>query len=68
MGDPSKVAIVLDELGLEYNVVPTNTRKGEHKEPEYLKLNPNGRVPTLVDHSNGDFTIWCVQSDISVGV
>ncbi|KAI0659291.1 glutathione S-transferase C-terminal-like protein [Cubamyces menziesii] len=56
--NPIKVAIVLDELGLEYSVVPTNTRKGEHKEPEYLKLNPNGRVPTLVDHSNGDFTIW----------
>ncbi|OSD08171.1 glutathione transferase Ure2p class [Trametes coccinea BRFM310] len=56
--NPIKVGIVLQELGLEYDVVPTNIQKGEHKQPEFLKLNPNGRVPALVDHSNGDFTIW----------
>ncbi|KAI0336810.1 glutathione S-transferase C-terminal-like protein [Cubamyces sp. BRFM 1775] len=56
--NPIKVAIVLEELGLEYNVVPYNTVKGEQKNPKYLKFNPNGRTPTLVDHSNGDFVIW----------
>ncbi|KAL1942639.1 hypothetical protein VTO73DRAFT_4879 [Trametes versicolor] len=56
--NPLKVAVVLEELGLEYDIVNINVRTGEHKNPEYLKLNPNGRVPTLVDHSNGDFTIW----------
>ncbi|KAI9065645.1 glutathione transferase Ure2p class [Trametes sanguinea] len=56
--NPIKVAFVLQELGLEYNVVSTNIQTGEHKQPEFTKLNPNGRVPVLVDHSNGDFTIW----------
>ncbi|KAH9884400.1 glutathione S-transferase C-terminal-like protein [Cubamyces lactineus] len=56
--NPIKVAIVLEELGLEYNVVPISTQKGEQKNPEYLKLNPNGRTPTLVDHSNGNFVLW----------
>lgn len=31
---------------------------GENKAPEFTKLNPNGRLPALVDHSNNDFTIW----------
>ncbi|EIW55460.1 glutathione S-transferase C-terminal-like protein [Trametes versicolor FP-101664 SS1] len=56
--NPLKVAVVLEELGLEYDVVNINIQVGEQKNPEYLKLNPNGRVPALVDHSNGDFTIW----------
>lgn len=33
-------------------------KKGEHKQAPYTKLNPNGRMPALVDHSNNDFTIW----------
>ncbi|KAI0659286.1 glutathione S-transferase C-terminal-like protein [Cubamyces menziesii] len=56
--NPLKVTIVLEELGLEYNTVAIDISKGEHKGPEYTKLNPNGRLPALVDHSNGDFTIW----------
>jgi glutathione S-transferase len=32
--------------------------KQEHKTEEYRKLNPNGRAPTLVDHSNNDAVIW----------
>jgi glutathione S-transferase len=32
--------------------------KEEHKTEEYRKLNPNGRIPTLVDHSNNDEVIW----------
>ncbi|KAI0685586.1 glutathione S-transferase [Cytidiella melzeri] len=53
-----KVAIVLEELGLHYETKFLDFQKGEHKAEEHTKLNPNGRIPTLVDHNNGDFTIW----------
>lgn len=45
----------LEELGLSYETVLVDFAKGEHKSPEYLKLNPNGKVPTMVD---GDFVLW----------
>lgn len=41
--------MVLEELGLPYEFVLVDTAKQEHKSAEYLKLNPNGRVPTLSD-------------------
>jgi glutathione S-transferase len=47
--------ILAKEIGLEYEAVPVNLPKGEHNSPEYLKLNPNGKVPCLVD---GDFVLW----------
>ncbi|KAH9884402.1 glutathione S-transferase C-terminal-like protein [Cubamyces lactineus] len=56
--NPMKVAIVLEELGLDYEIVPIDISTGQQKSPEFLKLNPNGRIPALVDHSNGDFVIW----------
>ncbi|KAH9852464.1 glutathione S-transferase C-terminal-like protein [Lenzites betulinus] len=56
--NPLKVAIVLEELGLDYETVTVNIFGGENKQPAYTKLNPNGRLPALVDHSSGDFTIW----------
>jgi glutathione S-transferase len=45
---------MLEELGLEYENIPTNFL-GENKQPDYLALNPNGRIPTLVD---GDTVLW----------
>ncbi|KZT58762.1 glutathione S-transferase [Calocera cornea HHB12733] len=53
-----KVAIVLRELGLTYDSVYLDFTKHEHKSPEYLKLNPNGRIPALIDHENDDFVLW----------
>ena len=53
-----KVAIVLEELGLTYESVYLDFQKGEQKGPEHVKHNPNGRIPTLIDHKNGDFVIW----------
>ena len=44
-----KVPIALEELGLSYALHSVNVRKGEQKTPEFLKLNPNGKVPVLVD-------------------
>src|SRR4029453_3097281 len=43
-----KASIALEELGLPYEVHLVNLLAGEQKAPEYLKINPNGRIPTIV--------------------
>ena len=53
--NPQKVRFALLELGLECEIVPIDLTKGEHRKPEFLALNPNGRVPVLKD---GDLTLW----------
>ena len=45
-----KVTILLEELGLPYNIVPVNIQQGDQFKPDFLKLNPNHRMPALVDH------------------
>lgn len=45
-----KLTIALEELGLEYRVVPINIGKGEQFTPEFLEIAPNNRIPALVDH------------------
>ncbi|MBB1250943.1 glutathione S-transferase family protein [Rhizobium sp. G21] len=44
-----KVLIALEEMGLSYALKPVNVRKGEQKFEAFLALNPNGKVPVLVD-------------------
>jgi len=46
---------LLEEIGAPFELVRVDTKGGEHKKPEYLKMNPNGRVPTLLD---GDQAIY----------
>jgi glutathione S-transferase len=53
-----KVSIALEEMKLEYNVINVNLMAGDQKLPEYLKLNPNGRIPTIVDRDNNDFAVF----------
>ncbi len=53
-----KVSILLEELKLPYNVVSIELEKKEQKKTEFLKLNPNGRIPIIVDHENNDFTVF----------
>lgn len=53
-----KVSIALEEMGLPYSVRPIALSKGEQKEEWYLTLNPNGRIPTIVDHDNDDFAVF----------
>lgn len=48
-GNCYKARLLLSLLGLEYEIVPLNLGQGEHKSPEFLKLNPFGQVPVLSD-------------------
>jgi GSH-dependent disulfide-bond oxidoreductase len=47
--NPMKVALLLEELGLPYQAIPVDTRKGEQFTPEFLAINPNAKVPAVVD-------------------
>lgn len=49
-----KVLIALEELGLPYEVRWTDIREGDQFAPEYLAVNPNGKVPAIVDHDGPD--------------
>ncbi len=49
-----RVPVALEEMGLEYELKPVNVRKGEQKDPTYRALNPNGKVPVLIDPSGPD--------------
>lgn len=53
-----KISCTLEELGLEYEAKFVNLSKGEQKEPEYVALNPNGRIPTIIDRDNDDFVVF----------
>jgi glutathione S-transferase len=45
----------LEEIGVPYELVPIDTNKGDNDKPEFLAINPNGRIPALVD---GDLTLF----------
>jgi GST-like protein len=53
--NPTKVALFLEESQLPYVPVPVDTRKGEQFDRNYLAINPNGKVPAIVD---GDVTVF----------
>jgi GSH-dependent disulfide-bond oxidoreductase len=47
--NPLKVALMLEELQTPFELVAIDTFKGEQHKPEFLKVNPNGKVPAIVD-------------------
>ncbi|MBN3861243.1 glutathione S-transferase [Pseudomonas frederiksbergensis] len=53
-----KVSIVLEELGLPYTVHALSFDKKEQKSEAFLKINPNGRIPAIVDRANDDFAVF----------
>ena len=53
-----KVSIALEELALPYSVHHLDLSGLDQKKPEYLRINPNGRVPTIVDREEGDFAVF----------
>ena len=53
--NPTKIALFLEEAGLPYEPMPIDTRKGEQFTPAFTALNPNQKVPVIVD---GDVTVF----------
>ena len=53
-----KISIALEELGLPYRVHALSFDRKEQKAPEYLKINPNGRIPAIVDTDNDNFAVF----------
>lgn len=53
-----KASIALEEMGLDYTVKPIKLSDGEQKQDWYLQLNPNGRIPAIVDRDNDDFAVF----------
>ncbi|KAI8713389.1 hypothetical protein NCS52_01283200 [Fusarium sp. LHS14.1] len=56
VGTPNgiKASILLEELGLDYKVYPIKMSENEQKEPWFLEINPNGRIPAMTDTLNGE--------------
>ncbi|HZT49330.1 MAG TPA: glutathione S-transferase N-terminal domain-containing protein [Hyphomicrobiaceae bacterium] len=53
--NPTKVALFLEEAGLAYEPIAVDTRKGDQFKPDFLAVNPNGKVPAIVDGDVGVF-------------
>lgn len=53
-----KASVTLEELQLPYQVHAINLSKGEQKTPEFLAMNPNGRIPVIKDRDNDDLIVF----------
>lgn len=53
-----KVSIALEEMGLPYTFRAINLLALEQRQEWFLKINPNGRIPAIVDHGNDDFIVF----------
>lgn len=53
-----KASIMLEEVGLPYEVRTVDLSQRRHKEEWFLKINPNGRIPAIVDHDEGDLAVF----------
>ena len=53
-----KISIALEEMEIPYTVQLINMKEKEQKTPEFLKINPNGRLPAIIDRDNNDFVVF----------
>jgi glutathione S-transferase len=53
-----KVSIALAEMDAPYKVHPISLKSGDQKKPPFLAINPNGRIPAIVDRDAGDFAVF----------
>lgn len=51
--NPAKIALYLEETGLDYELKPIDTRRGEQHDPAFRRINPNGKTPAMVDTDTG---------------
>jgi GST-like protein len=45
-----KIFIMLEEIELPYKIIPVDVWKGDNYDPEFRAINPNGKIPVIVDH------------------
>ena len=61
--NPAKIALFLEEVGPPYEAVPVDTSKGEQHTPAFRSINPNGKVPAIVDTDGpGGTAVWVFDS------
>ncbi|MCK9284107.1 MAG: glutathione S-transferase N-terminal domain-containing protein [Rhodocyclaceae bacterium] len=53
-----KISVALEELGLPYTLRVLDLKKLDQKQPAFLAINPNGRIPAIVDRDAGDFAVF----------
>ena len=53
-----KVSIMLEEIGMTYNVFPINIAKDEQFQPHFLEVSPNNRIPAIVDKENNNYSLF----------
>ena len=53
-----KVSVMLEEAELPYKVKALNLSQLDQKQAWFLQVNPNGRIPAIVDHQDGDFAVF----------
>ena len=53
-----KVSIMLEEIGIPYNVFSINIAKDEQFQPHFLKISPNNRIPAIIDKDNNDYSLF----------
>ena len=67
--NPAKVALFLEEAGLAYELIPVDTGKGQQHTPEFRAINPNGKVPAIVDFdgvAGSEIRVFEFDSDSSL--
>ncbi|MDQ8037463.1 MAG: glutathione binding-like protein [Pedobacter sp.] len=57
-----KISVMLEELGIPYEVKPVNLGKGEQLQPDYLVISPNNKIPAIVDHDTAEGPVNIFES------
>ena len=62
-----RAVVALEEIGLAYDLHKLDLSKGEQKKPEYLAINPHGRIPCIVDRSGAQRVVVTPAPGFSMG-